>query len=141
MSFQQEQTLLRIRRRGSALWVSYGVVAIVSAALSWAALRPLETWVSYSIFAASGIALLFFWLIPAWRYATNYTDVTTARIIVHGGMFARVRRDIQVSSITGIDYLRTKGVSINVGEGEPLLISSVSRPKALAEALRKTLAK
>jgi hypothetical protein len=32
-------------------------------------------------------------------------------------------------------------VSISVGEGEPVLLASVSRPKALAEQLRETLAK
>ncbi len=116
-------------------------MAVVSAVLTWATLRPLETWLSYSISALSALALFFFWLIPAWRYATNYVDVTTARVISHGGMFARVRRDIQVSAITGIEYQRTKGVSINVGDGEPLLIASVSRPKALAQQLRETLAK
>ena len=116
-------------------------MAVASGVLTWVSLRPLETWLAYSIYAASGIALLFFWLIPAWAYATNYTDVTTARIIVHGGMFARVQRDVQVSAITGIEHLRGKGVSISVGQGEPLVIASVSRPKALAEALRETLAK
>jgi len=141
VSFQQEQTLVRIRRRASSLWVSYAVMAVVAAALTWASLRPLDTWITYSIYAASAIALLFFWVIPAWAFATNYTDVTTARIISHGGMFARVKRDVQLSAVTGIEYLRGKGVSINVGEGEPLLITKVSRPKALAEQLRKTLAK
>jgi len=116
-------------------------MAVVAAALTWASLRPLDTWITYSIYAVSAIALLFFWVIPAWAYATNYTDVTTARIISHGGMFARVKRDVQLSAVTGIEYLRGKGVSINVGEGEPLLITKVSRPKALAEQLRKTLAK
>ena len=141
MSFQQEQTLVRVRRRASSLWLSYLVLALASAVLTWASLRPLETWIAYAIYAACGLVLLFFWLIPAWRFATNYTDVTTARVIVHGGLFGRVRRDVQVSAITGIEHLRGKGVSISVGEGEPVLLASVSSPKALAEALRKTLAK
>ena len=141
MSFQQEQTLVRIRRRASSLWISYGVMALTSGILTWASLRPLETWIAYAIYAAAGLALLIFWLIPAWGYATNYTDVTTARIIVHGGMFARVQRDIQLSAITGIEHLRGKGVSISVGEGEPVVLAKVSRPKALAEQLRETLAK
>jgi hypothetical protein len=141
VSFQQEQTLVRIRRRASSLWISYGVMALASGILTWASLRPLETWIAYSIYAACAIALLIFWLIPAWSFATNYTDVTTARIIVHAGMFARVKRDIQLSAVTGIEYVRGKGVSISVGEGEPVLLASVSRPKALAEQLRESLAK
>lgn len=116
-------------------------MAVTSGVLTWASLRPLETWIAYSIYAASGIALLFFWLIPAWSYAGNYTDVTTARVVVHGGMFGQVKRDVQLSAITGIEHLRGKGVSLSVGEGEPILLAAVSRPKALAEALRKTLAK
>lgn len=141
MSFQQEQTLVRLRRRASSLWFSYLVLALVSAVLTWASLRQLDTWIAYSIYAACGLTLLFFWLIPAWRFASNYTDVTTARVIVHGGMFGQVKRDIQLSAVTGIEHQRGKGVSISVGEGEPVLLASVSSPKALAEALRKTLAK
>ena len=88
---------------------------------------------------AAGLLLFFFWLMPAWRFAVRYVDVTTARIIVHGGIFGRTLRDIQVSAISGVEYSRGSGITINLGQGEPLVLQGLSRPKALAETLRQTL--
>jgi len=141
VSFEQEQTLARLRRRPSALWLGHLVLAAVCAGLTWSSLRPLPQWLNYTIDASAALLLLFFWLIPAWRFATNVIDFTSARIIVHGGMFGRVKRDVQVSAITGVEYSRATGITVNLGQGEPLILKGFSRPKALAETLRKTLAK
>jgi hypothetical protein len=66
-------------------------------------------------------------------YSITPTDVTHfVNLLLEGR---------QAEGLEWIDEARGKGVSINVGEGEPLLIAKVSRPKALAEQLRKTLAK
>ena len=139
MSFQEEQTLVRLRRRPSSLWLSHLVLAVVCASLTWCSIRPLPTWLNYTIYAVAGLLLFFFWLIPAWRFAARYVDVTTARIIVHGGMFGRTQRDIQVSAITGVEYTRGTGITINLGQADPLVLQGLSRPKALAETLRQTL--
>ena len=139
MSFEQEQILARLRRRPSSLWLGHLVLTAVCAGLTWSSLRPLPSWLSYTIYVAAAILLLFFWLIPAWRFATNFVDVTTARIIVHGGMFGRTKRDIQVTAITGVEYSRSTGITVNLGQSEALVLKGWSRPKALAEALRQTL--
>jgi hypothetical protein len=54
-------------------------------------------------------------------------------------MFGRTQRDIQVSAITGVEYSRESGITINLGQAEPLVLAGLSRPKALAETLRQTL--
>jgi len=61
--------------------------------------------------------------------------------MVRGGLFGRVQRDVQVSAITGIDFARGSGITIAIDSADPIVLSGMSRPKALAEALRKTLAK
>ena len=101
----------------------------------------MPTWLSYTIDAVAGLLLLIFWLIPSWRFATNFVDITSARILVHGGLFGRIKRDVQVSAITGVEYSRSTGITINLGQGDPLVLTGLSRPKALSETLRKTLAK
>ena len=131
---------MRLRRRASALWLGHLVLAATCAALSWATLRTLDTWLLYSIYAAAAVLLVLLWLIPAWRYAVNFTDITTTRILSHGGIFGRVKRDIQVSAITSIEFVSGQGVVISVGNSEPLIVSRTPRPKALAEQLRKSLA-
>jgi len=139
VSFEEEQTLVRLRRRPSSLWLGQVVLAAVCAGLTWCSLRPLETWLNYTIYVVAALLLLFFWLIPAWRFAARYVDITTARVIAHGGMFGRTQRDIQVSAITGVEYTRGTGITINLGQAEPLVLAGLSRPKALAETLRQTL--
>ena len=54
-------------------------------------------------------------------------------------MFGRTQRDIQVSAITGVEYTRGTGITINLGQADPLVLQGLSRPKALAETLRQTL--
>ena len=141
MSFEQEQTLARLRRRPSALWLGHLALAIVCCGLTWSSFRILPTWLNYSIDTVAGLVLLIFWLVPAWRFATNFVDITSARILVHGGLFGRIKRDVQISAITGVEYSRSTGITINLGQGDPLVLTGLSRPKALAETLRKTLAK
>jgi hypothetical protein len=139
VSFEQEQILARLRRRPSSLWLGHLVLAIVSAGLTWCSLRPLASWLNYTIDVVAGLLLLFFWLIPAWRFATNFVDITNARLIVHGGMFGRIKRDVQSTAITGVEFARSAGITINLGQGEPLILKGFSRPKALAETLRQVL--
>ena len=82
-----------------------------------------------------------FWLLPSIRYATTFVDITSTRIISRGGLFARVRRELSWSQVTGIEYSRTKGIVILAGEEPPLILTRMPRAKALAEELRATLAK
>ena len=117
------------------------MLAIGSAAITWLTIRPVETWITITGYVVVGTLLLFGWLFPAWRYASNFTDVTTSRIIERGGPFARVRREVQVAAVTGVEYQRGAGVAILVRDSEPLVLRKVARPKALAADLRETLAK
>lgn len=95
----------------------------------------------YAGYSALGLALLFFWLLPAWRFATNFTDVTSSRIIQRGGLFARVRREFSNSEVASIEHQRGKGIAITSQNGETIVLEKVARPKALAEALRESLRK
>lgn len=141
MNFQEEYRLVRIRRRASGLWFPYLLLTLGSAAIAWLSTRPLESWITISSYSLIGLVLLIGWLLPSWRFASNFTDVTTSRIIQRGGPFARVRREVQIVSVTGVEYQRGVGVAILVRDSDPIMLSKVARPKALAADLRETLAK
>lgn len=123
------------------LWLAQLVLFAVVFGLSFMSGRVLEDWLAITINAAAGVLIAFFWLLPSIRYATTFVDITSTRIISRGGLFARVRRELSWSQVTGIEYSRTKGIVILVGEEPPLILTRMPRAKALAEELRATLAK
>ena len=104
-------------------------------------LRTLDSWLAISGYVIAGVIIAFGWLFPAWRYATNFVDITTSRVIQRGGPFARVRREVSTSTVNGVEYQRGAGVAILVRDSDPILLRKVARPKALAADLQETLAK
>lgn len=109
--------------------------------LSFMSGRVLDEWLSITINVVAGALAFVFWLLPSIRYANTFVDITSTRIISRGGLFARVRRELSWSQVTGIEYSRTKGIIILAGEEPPLILTRMPRAKALAEELRATLAK
>lgn len=141
MSFQQELDLARIRQSLRVLWLAQVVLFAVVFGLSFMSGRVLDQWLSITINAVAGVLVFVFWLLPSIRYANTFVDITSTRIISRGGLFARVRRELSWSQVTGIEYSRTKGIVILAGEEPPLILTRMPRAKALAEELRATLAK
>lgn len=123
------------------LWVAQLVLFAVVFGLSFMSGRVLEEWLALTINVVAGVLIALFWLLPSIRYATTFVDITSTRIISRGGLFARVRREMSWSQVTGIEYSRTKGIIILAGEEPPLILTRMPRAKALAEELRATLAK
>ena len=123
------------------LWVAQLVLFTVVFWLSFMSGRVLEDWLAITINVMAGVLIALFWLLPSIRYATTFVDITSTRIISRGGLFARVRRELSWSQVTGIEYSRTKGIVILAGEEPPLILTRMPRAKALAEELRATLAK
>lgn len=141
MSFQTEYRLARIRRRGTTLWFGYICLALGCALFGFVSLRTMDGWLIISVSVLAGLIIAFGWLFPAWRYATNFVDITTSRVIQRGGPFARVRREISASAVNGVEYQRGSGVAILVRDSDPIVLRKVARPKALAADLQETLAK
>ena len=123
------------------LWLPQVVLFAVVFGLSFVSGRVLDNWLAITINSLAGVLVAFFWLLPSIRYATTFVDITSTRIISRGGLFARVRRELSWSQVTGIEYSRTKGIVILAGEDAPLILTRMPRAKALAEELRATLAK
>ncbi len=123
------------------LWVAQLVLFAVVFGLSFMSGRVLEEWLALTINVVAGVLIALFWLLPSIRYATTFVDITSTRIISRGGLFARVRRELSWSQVTGIESSRTKGIIILAGEEPPLILTRMPRAKALAEELRATLAK
>lgn len=141
MSFQQELDLARIRQSLRVLWLAQLILFAVVFGLSFMSGRVLDEWLSITINVVAGALAFVFWLLPSIRYANTFVDITSTRIISRGGLFARVRRELSWSHVTGIEYSRTKGIIILAGEEPPLILTRMPRAKALAEELRATLAK
>lgn len=123
------------------LWLAQVVLFAVVFGLSFMSGRVLDQWLSITINAVAGVLVFVFWLLPSIRYANTFVDITSTRIISRSGLFARVRRELSWSQVTGIEYSRTKGIVILAGEEPPLILTRMPRAKALAEELRATLAK
>jgi hypothetical protein len=141
MSFQQELTLARVRQTLRVLWLAQLTLFVVVFALSFLSGRVFDEWILITINVVAALLVFFFWLLPSIRFATTFVDFTTTRIISRGGLFGRVRREVSLSEVTGIEYSRARGIVILLGEQPPLLLTRMSRAKALAEELRRTLAK
>lgn len=141
MTFQQELVLARVRQRGSRLWFAHLTLFAVVFTLAFVSGHVYEQWLTLTVNIIAGTLTFFLWLLPTWRFATTFVDFTTTRIVQRGGLFARVRREVALSSITAVDYSRSKGIVVSVGDAEPVVLTGLPRSKELAEELRQTLAK
>ena len=141
MTFQQEFVLARIRRRSSVLLLPHLTLFVCVFTLSFLSGKVFDSWITISVNVAVGLVAFLFWVIPSWRYATGFLEVTTTRLIQRGGLFARVKREVSHSQVVGIEHSRSRGVVLNILDAEPLVLSKMPRPKQLAEELRRALAK
>jgi membrane protein YdbS with pleckstrin-like domain len=141
VTFQQEFVLARVRQRGSKLWFAHLTLFAGVFVLAFMSGHVYEDWINFTAYSVVGLLLLVFWLIPTWRFATNFVDITTTRVVQRGGLFARTKREVANTAITSVDYSRGKGIVLSVADAEPLILSGLPKAKDLAEELRQTLAK
>lgn len=141
MTFQQEFVLARIRQRASALLPAQIALFLCVFVLSFISGKVFDSWITLTIEISVALVALLFWLLPTWRYATTFVDVTTTRIVQRGGFFARVKREVTHSQISAVEYSRKRGIALTVTDAEPMLLIKTPKSKELAEELRRTLAK
>jgi membrane protein YdbS with pleckstrin-like domain len=141
VTFQQEFVLARIRRRSSVLLLPHLALFLSVFTLSFFSGKVFENWITISVNVAVGLVAFLFWVIPSWRYATEFLEVTTTRLIQRGGLFGRVRREVSHSQVIGIEHSRSRGLVLNILDAEPLVLTKMPKPKQLAEELRRALAK
>ncbi len=141
MTFQQEFVLARIRQRSSALLSAQIALFFCVFALSFISGKVFDSWITITIEILVGLVALIFWLLPTWRYATTFIDVTTTRIVQRGGLFARVRREVTHGQILTVEHSRKRGIVLTVVDAEPMVLAKTPKSKELAEELRRTLAK
>ena len=141
MTFQQEFVLARIRRRSSVLLLPYLALFLSVFTLSFFSGKVFDSWITISVNVAVGLVAFLFWVIPSWRYATEFLEVTTTRLIQREGLFGRVRREVSHSQVIGIEHSRSRGLVLNILDAEPLVLTKMPKPKQLAEELRRALAK
>ncbi len=141
MTFQQELVLARIRQRASVLLSAQIALFICVFALSFISGKVFDAWITLTVEILVALVALIFWLLPTWRYATTFIDVTTTRIVQRGGLFARVRREVSHGQILAVEHSRKLGIVLTVADAEPMVLSKTPKSKELAEELRRTLAK
>jgi membrane protein YdbS with pleckstrin-like domain len=141
VTFQQEFVLARIRQRSSVLIPAQIALFICVFVLSFLSGKVFDSWITLSVEIAVALVAVIFWLLPTWKYATTYVDVTTTRIVQRGGFFARVQREVSNSQISAVEHSRKLGVVLTVSEAEPMVLAKTPKSKELAEELRRTLAK
>lgn len=133
--------MARIRKRTSALLPAHLTLFVSVFILAFMSGKVFDSWINITVYVALGVLLFIFWLMPTWRYAATFIDVTTTRIVLHGGLFGRVKREVSLDRITSIDLARGGAIALSVLDEEPLMLEKLPRSKELAEQLRRTLAK
>ena len=133
--------MARIRQRSSVLIPAQIALFICVFVLSFLSGKVFDSWITLSVEIAVALVAVIFWLLPTWKYATTYVDVTTTRIVQRGGFFARVQREVSNSQISAVEHSRKLGVVLTVSEAEPMVLAKTPKSKELAEELRRTLAK
>jgi len=141
VTFQQEFVLARIRQRSSSLLPAQIALFICVFVLSFISGKVFDAWITLTIEISVGLVALVFWLLPTWRYATTFIDITTTRIVQRGGLFARVKREVTHAQISSIEHSRKRGIVLTVVDAEPMVLTKTPKSKELAEELRRTLAK
>jgi membrane protein YdbS with pleckstrin-like domain len=141
MTFQQEFVVARIRQRSSVLLLAHLALFVSVFVLAFMSGKVFDQWINITVYSALGLLLVIVWLLPSWRYAATFVDVTTTRIVLHGGLFGRAMREVPIDRITSIDIARGGAIALSILDEEPLLLEKMPRSKELAEQLRRTLAK
>lgn len=123
---QPEAVVLRFRRHGRRIVLPVlALIAIAGVAGFWVGRLP-EAWMN--ILAGSGAALgaLVLGLIPILAWLAARTTVTTRRVIVRSGLFARHRAEVPLGRVREVRSRRSLGQRL-AGSGTIELLHGVEK--------------
>jgi membrane protein YdbS with pleckstrin-like domain len=138
-----EKTVARLRHHaGSLLWPALAFIVLTSAtgfALgfvteSW---LQLVVWIGYAVLVAALV------IVPWLRWLASTVVITTHRVIISEGLFARSRREVLLIRVHDVSVRRSAGqmlfgsgdILLGVGAEKPVRIHALPRPNLVLAAL------
>jgi len=136
----QEQELVFIRKHGSALVLPVLILGLDAALFFFVDWR-LTDQLQHQLFLSTVLLIgLLFWLLPAIRFFTNRTEITSNRIIIRRGLTGNKTEEVSWGEITGVSISRGFGswikgagdIHLHREFGQDAILHSVPRAKKLS---------
>ena len=129
----------RLRPRLTRLTVSFVLLALICAVVSFCSVYELSTWQFYTLWITAGVAALFSWLLPALAFSATFVDVTSKGLVISRGMGSAKRSELAWSEITSISYSPVRGILITGNDESQNYIRGYAGQKAIAGELQSLL--
>jgi uncharacterized membrane protein YdbT with pleckstrin-like domain len=142
-----ERVVARLRRHARVLILPTLLLLATAGVATYALFALPELWQRLAVAAVSAVVVLLGCLLPFLAWLTRRTTITTRRIILRSGVFARVRRELLHSRGYDVVVRRTwiqsafgsGDVRINTGHEHPFVIRDVPSPFQVQAALHELM--
>jgi uncharacterized membrane protein YdbT with pleckstrin-like domain len=142
-----ERVVARLRRHARVLIVPAALLVVVAGVGTYALLVLPEFWQQLAVVGVAALIVVVGCLLPFLAWLARRTTITTRRIIMRSGLFARVRRELLHSRGYDVVVRRTWGqsafgsgdVRINTGHEHPFVIADVPKPFQVQAALQELM--
>ena len=138
-----EQTVVRLRpHAGNLLWSALLLIG-TSAGWAYAAGVFTETWMQIVLASVWGVLTLTLVIYPWLHWLASRIVITTHRVIVTRGLFARERREVLLIRVTDVSLRRSAiqmafgsgDLLLGVGAEKPFRVHAVPRPNLVVAAM------
>lgn len=136
MSFESETLVARLRARATKLILPTLLLMLACFLAGLLGERFQEPWQIYMVYAVCAALALFGFFIPLIRYATTFTDITNARVVIRSGIFGQNFDSISLAEISRVELLAGGIINLKVGN-EDVSISSMPKPKLVAQEISR----
>lgn len=140
MSFESELLLGRFRARGSRLALPALMLGIAAFLLSFLYGRFTQQWQQIALYSVCAAIAILGFLVPALRYLTAWTDITTARVVTRAGLWGQRYRAVSLAQVERVE--QAAGViTLFVAGEEALELRGLPRPKLISQEISNLVAR
>lgn len=136
MSFESELLIARLRGRGSRLIIPTLLLMLAAFLLGLLGERFEEPWQIYAVYGVCAALAFFGFVVPIIRYATTFTDVTNARVVLRSGIFGQNFDSISLADIERVELLAGGIISL-VMKDEEVTLRGLPKPKFVASEISR----
>ena len=136
MSFESELLIARMRPRGSRLIIPTLLLMLSAFLLGLLGERFEEPWQTYLVYGVCAALALFGFVFPVIRYATTFTDITNARVVIRSGIFGQNFDSISLAEIERVELLAGGIISLVIKD-EEVAVRGLPKPKFLAAEISR----
>jgi len=142
-----ERVVARVRRHARMLILPAVLLVATAGVATYALVALPEPWQRITVGGVAMLVIVFCSVLPFLAWLTRRVTVTTRRIILRSGVFARVRQELLHSRGYDVTVRRTwvqsafgsGDVRVNTGHDHPVVIRDVPGPFQLQSALEELM--